>query len=159
MRRTLPALVAAFLAVTIVPAVAIAHWPVDNRSSYISQGYSARHQAYDLASYSGTPITPVRSGKVVFAGWKSDCGGRQVYVSHGNGLYTAYYHLRSIAVWKGEWVTDQLTRLGRVGESGCATGPHLHIEVWHGYPWHSGSYRVSPWTYIDSGTWLPYRYR
>jgi hypothetical protein len=31
--------------------------------------------------------------------------------------------------------------------------------VWRGYPWSSGSYRVNPWTYIDSGTYLPYRYR
>jgi murein DD-endopeptidase MepM/ murein hydrolase activator NlpD len=159
MRRIIQALLAATFAVTLLPAAAIAHWPVDNRYSYISQGYSSKHPAYDLASYKGTPITPVRSGKVVFAGWKGDCGGRQVYVSHGNGLYSAYYHMSTIAVSRGQWVTDQTTRLGRVGESGCATGPHLHIEIWHGYPWHSGSYRVSPWTYIDSGTWLPYRYR
>jgi murein DD-endopeptidase MepM/ murein hydrolase activator NlpD len=101
----------------------------------------------------------MRSGKVVFAGRKANCGGYQVWVSHGSGLYSAYYHLRSYAVRKGKWVKSQSTRLGRVGESGCATGPHLHMEVWRGFPWASGSYRVSPWRYIDSGYWLPYRYR
>ena len=42
-------------------------------------------------------------GKVVFAGWKSNCGGYQVWVSHGNGLYSAYYHLRSESVSKGQY--------------------------------------------------------
>jgi len=51
------------------------------------------------------------------------------------------------------------TRLGRVGKSGCAQGTHVHVEVWRGFPWASGSYRVDPWKYINSGTWLPYRYR
>ena len=101
----------------------------------------------------------MRSGKVVFAGWKNNCGGYPVWVSHGNGLYSGYYHLRSIAVSKGQWVTKSTTTLGRVGESGCATGPHLHVEVWRGFPWASGSYRVRPWSYIDDGTYLPYRYR
>ncbi len=60
---------------------------------------------------------------------------------------------------KGQYVTGQVTRLGRVGSSGCATGTHLHIEVWRGFPWASGSYRVKPWAYIDSGTYLPSKYR
>jgi murein DD-endopeptidase MepM/ murein hydrolase activator NlpD len=161
MRKRLSALVAALVVAIVLPAAVIAHYPVANRYSYVSQGYWSGHRAYDLASYKGTPVVPVRSGKVIWAGWRNNCGGYQVWVSHGNGLYTAYYHLEkgTIAVWAGKWVTDQTTRLARVGESGCATGPHLHIEVWRGYPWRSGSYRVSPWTYIDSGTYLPYRYR
>jgi len=162
MRKRLSALVAALLVAIILPAAVLAaHWPVDNRYSYVSQGYWSGHRAYDLASYLGTPVTPVKSGTVIFHGWRNNCGGYQVWLSHGDGLYTAYYHLQSgsIAVWNGEWVTADSTRIARVGESGCATGAHLHVEVWRGYPWASGSYRVSPWVYIDGGTWLPYRYR
>ena len=107
--------------------------------------------AYDLASYAGTPVVPFRSGKVVFAGYKSNCGGLQIYISHGNGLYSAYYHLSSEYVYKGQWVTAQTTTIGRVGTSGCTTGPHLHFEVWHGYPWASGSYRVHPWATSTRG--------
>ncbi len=161
MRRSIRAIAVALAIAILLPAAALAHWPVASRSSWVSQGYSSGHKAYDIAASAGTKIVPMRSGKVVFAGWKSNCGGYQVWVSHGNGLYSAYYHVRrgSISVWKGKWVRDQETKLAAIGESGCATGPHLHFEVWRGFPWASGSYRVSPWKYIDSGYYLPYRYR
>jgi murein DD-endopeptidase MepM/ murein hydrolase activator NlpD len=154
------ALLAALVVALVLPAAAFAHWPVAYRYSYISQWYSSGHPALDIAAPSGTRIVPIRSGKVVFAGWKSDCGGYRVIVSHGNGLYTGYYHMSKVNAWKGEWVTDQTTTLGYVGSSGCASGPHTHTEVWKGgYPWTSGAYRVNPWGYVDSGYYLPYRYR
>lgn len=159
MRKSIRALTAALAASLILPAAVFAHWPVANTSSYISQGYSSSHKAYDIASYSGTRVVPMRSGQVAFAGWKNNCGGYQVYVSHGSGLYSAYFHLRAEYVSKGQWVTSQVTTIGKVGTTGCTTGPHLHFEIWHGYPWSSGAYRVNPWAYIDSGTYLPYRYR
>jgi len=159
MKKTIRALMAAMAMSIVLPTAVFAYWPVANTSSYISQGYSSTHPAEDIASYAGTRVVPVRSGKVVFAGWKNNCGGYQVWISHGNGLYTAYYHLRNVYVWRGEWVYGEKTTIGRVGETGCATGPHLHIEVWKGYPWSSLSYRVRPWPYIDSGWYLPYRFR
>ena len=159
MRNSIRALAMSLIIAIVLPAAVFAAWPVANRYSYVSQGYHTTHKAYDLASYKGTAVEPVRSGKVVYVGYRSNCGGLQIYVSHGNGLYTAYYHLSAEYVYAGKWVTASSTVIGRVGTSGCTTGPHLHIEVWHGYPWHSGSYRVNPWSYIDSGTWLPYSYR
>ena len=159
MRRSIRAIAAALVVALILPVAVMASWPVANRSSYVSQGWHSYHKANDIASYSGTRVVPMRSGKVVFAGWKRNCGGYQVWLSHGNGLYSAYYHLRSEYVSKGQWVTRQETTIGRVGSTGCASGAHLHLEVWKGYPWSSGSYRVRPWPYIDSGTYLPYRYR
>jgi murein DD-endopeptidase MepM/ murein hydrolase activator NlpD len=159
MRKPIRALVAALLVAILLPAAVLAHWPVADRYAYVSQGYHSYHQANDLAAPLGTYVVPMRSGKVVFAGWKNNCGGYQVWVSHGNGLYTGYYHLSRVLAWKGEWVTDQTTKIGRVGMSGCASGTHVHFEVWRGYPWGSGSYRVNPWYYIDSGWYLPYKYR
>jgi murein DD-endopeptidase MepM/ murein hydrolase activator NlpD len=146
------------LLVAAVPAGA--SWPVASRHySYVSQYYHSGHPADDIAAPAWTRIVPIASGKVVFAGWKSNCGGYQVWVSHGNGTYTAYYHMIKEISYRGEWVTRSTTTLGWVGRSGCATGYHTHVEVWRGYPWASGSYRVNPWSYIDSGTYLPYRYR
>jgi len=158
MRLPIRALLAALVVAVLLPAVASAHWPIATKSSYLSQAYHSYHQANDLAAPGGTYVLPIRSGKVVFAGWKNNCGGYQVWVSHGNGLYSAYYHLSQELAWSGEWVTDQTTRIGRVGMSGCATGTHVHLEVWRGYPWGSGSYRVNPWSYIDYGSYLPSRY-
>ena len=160
--RTARGALATGLAALLLLAAALpagASWPVASRASYVSQGYHSRHRADDIAASRGTRIIPARSGTVVFAGWRSNCGGYQVWVSHGGGLYTAYYHMSRETSWKGRSVTRGLSTLGYVGASGCASGPHLHVEVWRGFPWRSGSYRVNPWPYIDSGTYLPYRYR
>jgi murein DD-endopeptidase MepM/ murein hydrolase activator NlpD len=159
MRKLTRALVAAIALAIILPAAALAYWPVESRSSYVSQTYWSGHRAYDIAAPAGTRVVPIRSGRTVFAGYKHNCGGYQVWVSHGNGLYSAYYHLRRETSWRGEWVTGGSEVIGYVGESGCATGPHLHVEVWHGFPWASGSYRINPWNFIDNGYFLPYRYR
>jgi murein DD-endopeptidase MepM/ murein hydrolase activator NlpD len=158
-RRSVLAIATAAILAVAVSIPALAAWPVASRSAYVSRGYTSSHKAYDIAATSGIRIVPMRSGKVVFAGWKSNCGGYQVWVSHGNGLYSAYYHMRKEVSWSGRYVTRQESVLGYVGATGCATGPHLHLEVWRGYPWRSGSYRVNPWGYIDSGWYLPYRYR
>jgi murein DD-endopeptidase MepM/ murein hydrolase activator NlpD len=159
MRRSIRAIAAALVVALVLPVATMAAWPVANRYAWVSQGYHSYHKANDIASYSGTRVVPMRSGKVVFAGWKKNCGGYQVWVSHGNGLYSAYYHLRSESVSRGQSVTKSQTTLGRVGSTGCSSGPHLHFEVWKGFPWSSGSYRVKPWSYINEGTYFPYRYR
>lgn len=163
---------ASVLAVALIFAVAgtaLAHWPVANRKSWVSQWSHRGHVAIDIAAPKGTRIFPVESGRVVYAGWRRNCGGWQVYIRHSNGTYAAYYHmLYRPRVVKGQYVTRQKTVIGYVGKSGlppygvrmtCATGYHLHLEVWRGYPWRSGSYRVNPWRYINHGYWLPYRYR
>ena len=158
-RRLILATIAAVLLVGIAGLPATASWPVASRDSYRSRGYTTGHRADDLAASRGTRVVPIGTGRVVFAGWKSNCGGYQVWIAHGDGRYTAYYHLGKEVVYAGKPVTRQETTLGYVGSSGCATGPHLHVELWKGFPWRSGSYRVNPWGAIDSGTYLPSRYR
>jgi murein DD-endopeptidase MepM/ murein hydrolase activator NlpD len=68
MRMSIRAMAAALLVALILPAATLAAWPVANRYSWVSQGYHSYHKAEDLASYSGTRVVPVRSGRVVFAG-------------------------------------------------------------------------------------------
>jgi len=156
--RLIRAFLAAGLVAAIIPATVAAHFPLVDRYAYVSQWYSTRHPAIDIAAPIGTKIVPIRSGTVVWTGWSYGGGGKGVIIYHGSGMYTAYYHLSRIHAWKGEYVSDQRTVIGEVGMTGDATGPHTHTEVWHGYPWHSGSYRVNPWSYIDTGWYLPYRY-
>ena len=158
--RTFRAFALALAVAAILPATTLASWPVANRSSsYVSQYYGNGHRGLDIAGPRYTGIVPIGSGKTVFAGWRNNCGGYQVWVSHGNGLYSAYYHLGSERSYSGEYVTGSSEVIGYMGASGCVTGTHVHVEVWKGFPWRSGSYRVNPWTYVDSGNWLPYRYR
>jgi murein DD-endopeptidase MepM/ murein hydrolase activator NlpD len=159
MRRSIRAIAAALAVALLLPAVTQAAWPVATRQAYVSQKFKTGHKANDIVAPAGTKVVPMRSGRVVFEGRKGNCGGIQVWVRHGDGLYSAYYHLRSESVRKGERVRQSRTRLGRVGSSGCAVGAHLHVEVWRGFPWKSGSHRIDPWPFLNSGEYLPSRYR
>lgn len=87
------------------------------------------HLGVDLAANTGTPVHAAASGQVVFHG--RDGGyGRLIEINHPNGYQTRYAHLSAYAkgLHDGEYVhKDQL--IGYVGESGVATGPHLHYEI------------------------------
>jgi len=119
-------------------------WPA--AGGYISQYYHYGHPAIDIAADYGTAIKAAASGTVIFAGWKSNGGGYQVWIAHGSGLYTTYNHLSSVGVSYGEGV-GRGEFIGRMGASGWATGSHLHFEVWRGDIWGGGS-RVNPLAYL-----------
>jgi murein DD-endopeptidase MepM/ murein hydrolase activator NlpD len=57
--------------------------------------------------------------------------GRAVYIDHGGGLVTAYFHLSRAEVAEGDTVTAG-QRIGAVGRSGRVTGPHLHWVARYG---------------------------
>ncbi len=119
-------------------------WPVPG--GYISQGYHYGHWAIDIANTWGSPIIAAAAGTVTFAGWKSNGGGYQVWISHGHNFYTTYNHMSSTAVYIGEHV-GRGQFIGRVGQTGDATGPHCHFEVWIGPIWDGGT-RVNPLNYF-----------
>ena len=119
-------------------------WPV--AGGYISQYYHASHPALDIAADYGTAVRAAAAGTVIYAGWKSNGGGYQVWIAHGSGLYTTYNHMSSVAVSYGEHV-GRAQFIGRVGATGWATGPHLHFEVWRGDVWAGGT-RVNPLAYL-----------
>jgi murein DD-endopeptidase MepM/ murein hydrolase activator NlpD len=119
-------------------------WPV--AGGYISQYFHGGHPAIDIAADYGTGVKAAAAGTVIFAGWKSNGGGYQIWIAHGSGLYTTYNHLSSVAVSSGAHV-GRGSFIGRIGASGWATGPHLHFEVWRGPIW-SGGYRVNPLSYL-----------
>jgi murein DD-endopeptidase MepM/ murein hydrolase activator NlpD len=121
-------------------------WPVSGGGNYISQYFHYGHYGLDIAADYGSPVRAAASGTVIFAGWKGNGGGYQVWVAHGSGLYTTYNHMSAISVGSGQSVSEG-QQVGRVGQSGHATGPHLHFEVWHGGVWDGGS-RVNPLAYL-----------
>jgi len=115
-------------------------WPVPG--GHISQYFHPGHYALDIAADWGSPVRAAAAGTVVFAGWKSNGGGYQVWLANGSGLYTAYYHMSALTVGAGQSVARG-QQIGRIGATGWATGPHLHFEVWRGPMWDGGS-RVNP---------------
>jgi murein DD-endopeptidase MepM/ murein hydrolase activator NlpD len=83
------------------------------------------HSGSDYSAPLGTPVVAVNAGKVSLVA-EFFFPGRLVILDHGLGLYTAYFHLDTIAVAEGERVERGQT-LGTVGATGRATGPHLHF--------------------------------
>jgi murein DD-endopeptidase MepM/ murein hydrolase activator NlpD len=121
-------------------------WPVVGGNNYISQYFHAGHYAIDIAGDYGSKVVAVGDGTVEFAGWKNNGGGYQVWIAHGDGLFTTYNHMSAITVGTGETVTRG-QQVGKTGQSGNATGPHLHFEVWRGPVWNGGT-RVNPLLYL-----------
>ncbi len=121
-------------------------WPVSGGGNYISQYFHYGHYGLDIAADYGSSVGAPLAGRVIFSGWKSNGGGYQVWISHGNGIYTSLNHL-SVATGNVGQDVARGHRVGRVGMSGWASGPHLHLEVWIGAPWEGGSYRVNPLRY------------
>lgn len=87
------------------------------------------HNGVDYVASSGTPVSALGDGKVVYAGWRGDYG-RLIIIKHPNGWKTCYGHLSRISprVKQGSSV-KQGELIGNVGSSGLATGPHLHFEL------------------------------
>lgn len=121
-------------------------WPVSGGNNYISQYYQYGHLGLDIAADYASRVRSAADGTVLFAGWKSNGGGYQVWVSHGSGLYTTYNHMSGVSVGSGQRISKG-QQVGRIGQSGNATGPHLHFEVWKGPIWDGGQ-RVNPLGYL-----------
>jgi len=91
-------------------------------------GSRANHLAIDLAAMPGRPVVAAADGLITEAGRVSGGLGVAVYVSHGYGLMTRYGHLSAVNVKPGQTVRRGEV-IGFVGNTGRATGYHLHYEV------------------------------
>ena len=84
------------------------------------------HLGVDYGAPTGTPVRSVGAGTVSFAGWQNGYGN-VVHVQHSGNRTTVYAHLSRIDVRRGQSI-EQGSRIGAVGATGWATGPHLHFE-------------------------------
>jgi murein DD-endopeptidase MepM/ murein hydrolase activator NlpD len=85
------------------------------------------HAGVDVDLPAGTPVVAIADGTVAFAG-EQFFGGNSVVLDHGGDVYSVYYHLQEYVVSEGQKVSRG-ERIGAVGASGRATGPHLHFSV------------------------------
>jgi murein DD-endopeptidase MepM/ murein hydrolase activator NlpD len=89
------------------------------------------HSGIDLSAATGTPVLAVGDGTVVLAA-DHFFSGRSVFIDHGDGLVSMYFHLDTIGVDTGDEIARG-ERLGTVGATGRVTGPHLHFGLrWRG---------------------------
>jgi murein DD-endopeptidase MepM/ murein hydrolase activator NlpD len=87
----------------------------------------APHRGLDFRGTAGTPVAACARGEVVLAA-EHYYSGRSVYLDHGGGVFSMYFHLAEISVREGE-TTARGAVIGAVGQTGRATGPHLHLSL------------------------------
>ena len=110
-------------------------WPVEGVVTSLHGPRGERfHAGVDVAAPEGRAVVAGRRGRVVKAGNRG-AYGLCVELVHADGWTSRYGHLSAIEVAVGDEVTRS-TPLGRVGQTGNATGPHVHYEIRdaHGRP-------------------------
>jgi murein DD-endopeptidase MepM/ murein hydrolase activator NlpD len=88
------------------------------------------HWGLDIKAPTGTPVQSAGDGKATVIKNHEDYGNF-VVIDHGNGLQTSYAHMDSVSIKNHESV-KQGQEIGKVGNTGRSTGPHLHFEVRNG---------------------------
>jgi biotin carboxyl carrier protein len=85
------------------------------------------HEGIDVSAPMGSPIEAPAAGVVTYAGWETGYGNK-ITINHGFGIVTKFAHASKLLVRTGQRVSRG-QRIALVGNSGLATGPHLHYEV------------------------------
>lgn len=114
------------LADTVTPVIGEVTSSYGYRDHPVSGEYIF-HNGIDLAADIGTPVLAFADGTVEFIG-ESDAYGLYIQLDHGNGVKTFYCHCSALYTPKGESVSKGQP-IAAVGDTGNATGPHLHLEV------------------------------
>lgn len=107
--------------------------PIDGRYQF--------HGGVDIGGQKGDPIASLAVGTVEYIG-EDDSYGLYLQIDHGNGVKSFYAHCSTLEVSKGQQVAKGET-IARVGSSGSATGPHLHLELKY------GKMHLNPAYYVD----------
>jgi|694.fasta_scaffold01296_13 murein DD-endopeptidase MepM/ murein hydrolase activator NlpD len=114
-------------------------WPV--QGGRITQGFGmtpfaksgayrgAGHNGIDIGAPTGTPVYATSSGSIVSVGFNDDSYGKWVVIKHTDGYFSLYGHLSQQRVSNGQTV-NRGDRIGDIGDTGFATGPHLHFTIY-----------------------------
>jgi murein DD-endopeptidase MepM/ murein hydrolase activator NlpD len=104
-------------------------WPVEGRLGDSFEGNERkRHQGIDISTFLGASIKASGGGTVIYSGNTIKGYGNMVILRHSEEFVTVYAHNQMNLVEEGVWV-EKGQIIGRVGQTGNATGPHLHFEI------------------------------
>jgi murein DD-endopeptidase MepM/ murein hydrolase activator NlpD len=108
-------------------------WPVRGNviSTFGQKPGGLQNDGINIAAPLGAPVRAADSGVVVYAGNELKGFGNLLLLRHADGWMTAYAHLESIAVERGQSVQRGQV-VAKVGQSGGVAGPQLHFEVRRG---------------------------
>jgi murein DD-endopeptidase MepM/ murein hydrolase activator NlpD len=123
-------------------------WPLVNVPRTIGSPFGARdgraHEGVDLPAPTGTPVIAAADGEVVYVGDGIRGYGNLVVLQHPGDLLTVYAHNSAVYVTQGQSVRAG-DRVAAVGQTGRASGPHLHFEV------RQGQIPRDPMSYLQGG--------
>jgi murein DD-endopeptidase MepM/ murein hydrolase activator NlpD len=114
-------------------------WPV--QGGRITQGFGmtsfartgayggAGHNGIDIGAPTGTPVYATSSGTVVSVGFNNNSYGKWIVIRHTDGYFSLYGHLSQQRVSNGQ-IVNRGDRIGDIGATGFATGPHLHFTIY-----------------------------
>jgi murein DD-endopeptidase MepM/ murein hydrolase activator NlpD len=111
------------------------------RTRVINGQARSPHNGEDISAPLGTPVVAMNDG-IARLTVDHFFSGKGVFVDHGLGLYSMYFHLSEVLVQDGELV-KQGQAIGKVGTTGRATGPHLHLGV------RLNGARVNPYSLVN----------
>lgn len=94
---------------------------------YTNGTYSSAHSGYDIAADEGDPVIAAGAGRVTYAG-KLKFYGYTVIIDHGFNIFSYYNHLSELSVETWQTVSTG-EKIGEIGSTGYATGPHLHFNI------------------------------
>ena len=141
-------------------------------NTYISTNYGLRrtyngvlaedyfHKGYDFAAKAGSIIKAPANGKVILIGKEKNgfnIHGNCIFLDHGQSIITVYLHLSEILVSEGQNI-KQGEIIGKVGDSGIATGAHLHFGISTGHYLGAGTSGYSSWSKFIASSVNPMNY-
>ncbi len=108
------------------------HWPVRGKViSRFGRRHGRSHDGIDISAPEGTLVRAAASGEVVYSGHRIAGYGNLIIIRHSRDMFTAYAYNQVNLVRRGKRV-KRGGIIARVGQTGRATGPHLHFEVRRG---------------------------
>ena len=106
-------------------------------------GGGRNHKGQDVFADCGTPLVAGLAGKVTVAKWQ-DAAGNYVVVQADDGTSQAYMHMKKPAIVSRGDRVEAGQQIGLVGDTGRATGCHLHFELWTAPGWYEGGEAIDP---------------
>ncbi len=105
-------------------------WPLAKPvlTSLFGKRWGRDHEGIDMRAPIGTPVMAAADGEVMYAGDRVRGYGNMVVIQHAGDLVTVYAHNSLLLVHVGDRISAG-QEISRVGDTGHATGPHLHFEV------------------------------
>ncbi|MDR2500481.1 MAG: M23 family metallopeptidase [Treponema sp.] len=135
---------------TEIPNISPVQGGIGHVTTYFGQninpftGQYYLHRGIDISTYrQGDPVVATADGQAVTLDYDHNGLGNYIIIKHKHGFYTRYAHLLSFTVTRGQRVR-QGEIIGRIGNTGLSTGPHVHYEV------HLGADAVDPYKYLNN---------